>query len=89
MAVFDGSTQLVVAIDKGVDSFGNYLKGNRSKMAQEKKVPLHLNGKEAPKHEKPAKSTVKLVPPDGGWGWIIILATSICLVSKLLILIES
>lgn len=79
VTVLNGSAQLLVALDRGVHSFSNYL--IQPKMAQEKKTALHLNnGKEAAKTEKP-KSTVKLVPPDGGWGWVIILATSICLVS--------
>lgn len=49
-------------------------------MAKEK------NGKEttkqttAPLNVKP--KNVKLVPPDGGWGWVIILGTSINLVSR-------
>lgn len=44
-----------------------------------------MNGKDttklaaSPLSVKP--KSVKLVPPDGAWGWVIILATSINLVS--------
>ena len=53
-------------------------------MAKEMESPK--NGKETTKG-KPAAPTgkpksVKLVPPDGNWGWIIIIATSINLVKK-------
>lgn len=43
--------------------------------------------KKPPIVKEPAKVTtdkpknVKLVPPDGGWGWVVILAASINLVS--------
>lgn len=43
------------------------------------------NGKQVTKiTPQPEKvKSVKLVPPDGGWGWVIILATSINLVCQL------
>lgn len=41
------------------------------------------NGKEPPKVLPDKSKNVKLVPPDGGWGWAIIFATSINLVSEL------